>query len=265
MSAKRTSNQTAHSVRRVLVTRAAEQAPELTHALRRLGVEPVVVPTIEIVAPRSFNELDQAIAGLDDIDYLILTSVNSVTAFFDRLTALGHDASALANLQTVAVGPKSAEAITARGVKADLVPEDYRAEGVVALLKEHVSGKRLLYPKAALARDLIPAELAAVGAEVIAPVAYASAAPADAAENLQRALVDGLDLLTFTASSTVQNFVDLLSDENRKLAKQIPVASIGPLTSATAEKLGFTVVIEADSSTLDDMVEAIEKHFSRTR
>ena len=264
MSAKRTSNQTSHSVRRVLVTRAAEQAPDLTQALRKLGVEPVVVPTIEIVAPTSFEELDQAIAELDHTDYLILTSVNSVTAFFDRLTALGHDINALAKLQTVAVGPKSAEAITARGVKADLVPEDYRAEGVVALLKEHVSGKRLLYPKAALARDLIPAELTAVGAEVIAPVAYASAAPADAAQKLRMALVDGLDLLTFTASSTIQNFVDLLSDENLTLAKQIPVASIGPLTSATAEKLGFTVVFEPDNSTLHDMVEAINKYFFGT-
>jgi len=264
MSAKRTSNQTSHSVRRVLVTRAAEQAPDLTQALRKLGVEPVTVPTIEIVAPPSFEELDQAIAELDHIDYLILTSANSVTAFFDRLTALGHGANALAKLQTVAVGPKSAEAITARGVKADLVPEDYRAEGVVALLKEHVSGKRLLYPKAALARDLIPAELTAVGAEVIAPVAYASAAPADAAQKLRMALVDGLDLLTFTASSTIQNFVDLLSDENLTLAKQIPVASIGPLTSATAEKLGFTVVIEPDNSTLDDMVEAIKQYFFGT-
>ena len=261
MSAKRTSKQTSRSVRRVLVTRAAEQAPELTQALRKLGVEPVVVPTIEIIPPPSFDELDQAIAELDHIDYLILTSVNSVTAFFDRLTMLGHNANALANLQTVAVGPRSAEAITARGVKADLVPEDYRAEGVVALLKEHVSGKRLLYPKATLARDLIPAELTAVGAEVIAPVAYASAAPADAAKKLQIALVDGLDLLTFTASSTVQNFVDLLNDENLTRAKQIPVASIGPLTTATAEKLGFTVVIEPEQSTLDTLVETIKKYF----
>ena len=264
MSAKRTSKQTSRSVRRVLVTRATEQAPDLTQALHKLGFEPVVVPTIEIVAPPSFAALDQAIAELDHVDYLILTSVNSVTAFFDRLTALGLDVNALAKLQTVAVGPKSAEAITARGVKADLVPEDYRAEGVVALLKEQVSGKRLLYPKAALARDLITAELTAVGAEVIAPVAYASAVPADAAENLRMALVDGLDLLTFTASSTVQNFVDLLSAENLRLAKQIPVASIGPLTSATAEKLGFTVVIEPDNATLDDMVEAIEKYASGT-
>lgn len=250
---------------RVLVTRSAEQAQPLAEALRALGVEPVVVPTIEIVPPPSFDELDQAIAELDRTDYLILTSVNAVTAFFDRLSTHEHAAKALAGLQTVAVGPKSAEAVATHGVVADLVPEDYRAEGVVALLQGRVSGKRLLYPKAALARDLIPAELTAAGAEVLAPVAYASAPPADAAEKLQRALTNGLDLLTFTASSTVRNFVDLLDTESLALAKKTPVASIGPLTTATAKKLGFNVVVEPEKSTLEALVEAIRKYFSGTR
>jgi uroporphyrinogen III methyltransferase/synthase len=261
MLTKRTFELTSLAGQRVLVTRAVEQAPILASALNELGIEPVVVSTIEIVPPPTFDELDQAIAELDQTDYLVLTSVNAVTAFFDRLAARGQTAKALANLQTVAVGPKSAEAITARGVIADLVPEDYRAEGVVALLKERVSGKRLLYPKAALARDLIPAELTAAGAEVIAPVAYASAPPAGAAEKLQQALAEGLDLLIFTASSTVQNFVDLLDAERLVLAKQVPVASIGPLTSATARKLGFNVVVEPESSTLDALVKMVKKYF----
>jgi uroporphyrinogen III methyltransferase/synthase len=143
------------------------------------------------------------------------------------------------------------------------MPEDYRAEGIVALLKGQVSGKRLLYPKAALARNLIPAELTAAGAEVIAPVAYASAPPVSAAENLRQALADRLDLLTFTASSTVQNFVDLLDAEQLPLAQRIPVASIGPLTSKTARALGFKVVIEPIDSTLDDLIEAIGNYFKQ--
>jgi uroporphyrinogen III methyltransferase/synthase len=251
------------SGRRVLVTRAAEQATVLTTALEELGAEAIVVPTIEIIPPASFAELDQAINELGDIDYLVLTSVNAVSAFFDRLTAQGYDARALAGLQTVAVGPKSAEALAAHGVNADLMPEDYRAEGIVALLKGQVSGKRLLYPKAALARNLIPAELTAAGAEVIAPVAYASAPPVSAAENLRQALADRLDLLTFTASSTVQNFVDLLDAEQLPLAQRIPVASIGPLTSKTARALGFKVVIEPIDSTLDDLIEAIGNYFKQ--
>jgi uroporphyrinogen III methyltransferase/synthase len=250
------------SGRRVLVTRAAEQSPVLTTALEELGAEPIVVPTIEIVPPQSFAELDQAIAELNSIDYLILTSVNAVTAFFDRLTTQGYDARALAGLQTVVVGPKSAEALAARGVNADLMADDFHAEGVVALLKNQVFGKRLLYPKAALARDLIPTELSAAGGEVLAPVAYASVPPVNAAEKLQRALAENLDLLTFTASSTVQNFVDLLDPKELALARQVPVASIGPLTSETARDLGFNVVIEPEKSTLDDMIEAIEVYFT---
>ena len=251
--------------RRVLVTRASEQAPALIDALSKLGAESVVVPTITIIPPPSFAELDQAISELDQIDYLLLTSVNAVTAFFDRLIAQGRDARALAGLQTVVVGPKSAEALELHGIHADLMPDDYRAEGVVALLKDRVSGKRLLYPKAALARDLIPAELSAAGGKVIDPVAYTSVPPADAAGKLQQALIEGLDLLTFTASSTVQNFADLLDTKHLALAKQVPVASIGPLTSETARKLDFKVIIEPSDSTLDDMVEAIAKHFSGTQ
>lgn len=265
MLTKRTSEKASPAGQRVLVTRAGDQAKALTAALYEIGVDPVVVPTIEIIPPASFVELDRAIADLDQVDYLILTSVNAVNAFFDRLVAQGRNPRDLSGIQTVAVGPKSAEALAERGVTADLIPQDYRAEGVVSLLKNCVSGKRLLYPKAALARDLIPAELTAAGAKVIAPVAYASAPPIDAAEQLQQALAEGLDLLTFTASSTVQNFVDLLDDQDLVLAKGIPVASIGPLTSATARALGFNVIIEPDDSTLEALVTAISTYFSGTR
>lgn len=247
--------------KRILITRSAEQAAVLCDALARLDAKPVVVPTIEIVEPGSYIALDQAIADLDEIDYLVLTSTNAVQAFFARLAALGHETSSLDRVQIVAVGPKSAQALAGLGIQADLVPDDYRAEGVVALLKDRVARKRILYPKAALARDLIPTELRAAGAEVVDPVAYTSAPPADAAAKLCLALDDGLDLLTFTASSTVQNFVDLLDCERLELAKQIPVASIGPLTTVTAESLGFKVLIEPDNSTLDDMVKAIRDYF----
>lgn len=248
--------------RRILVTRAADQAPALSNALAAHGAETVVIPTIQIVAPASYAELDQAIAGLDATDYLVLTSVNAVDFFFNRLSTLGHDAAILDKVQIVAVGPKSAEALSVHGFQADLVPEDYRAEGVVALLKERVSGKRVLYPKAALARELIPAELAKAGAEVIAPTAYASTPPEDARGKLDRALAEGLDMLTFTASSTVDNFTALLGTDSLDLARRVPVASIGPLTTATAKKHGFKVVVEADNATLDDMVEAIRQYFS---
>lgn len=250
------------SGRRVLVTRSAEQAPALQNALVELGAEAIVVPTIEIVPPPSYRELDQAIAGLPGTDFLLLTSVNAVRAVLDRLSALGLDDGALVALQTVAVGPKTAEALAARGVHVDLIPEDYRAEGIVELLRPQVNGKRVLYPKAALARDLIPLELREAGAEVIDPVAYASAPPPGVSNRLRQVLAEGLDLLTFTASSTVENFADLLEPDTLETATRIPIASIGPLTSSTARKRGFHVVVEPDKSTLEDMVESIAKYFA---
>lgn len=251
--------------RRILVTRAADQAPALSDALAARGAEPVVIPTIRIVAPASYAELDRAIAALDATDYLVLTSVNAVQFFFNRLAALGVDTAQLAGIKIVAVGPKSAAALSAHGLRADLVPDDYRAEGVVALLREQVSGKRVLYPRAALARELIPAELAKAGAAVVAPTTYDSILPDDAPAELGRALAEGLDLLTFTASSTVDNFTALLDAEHLERARQVPVASIGPLTTATAKRHGFKVVVEPDASTLDEMVKAIEKYFSGIR
>ena len=247
--------------KRILVTRSAEQAPALCDALAGLGATPVAIPTIAIAPPPSFEDLDRAIADLGKTDYVILTSVNAVEAFCSRLSILGIDNQALNALQLVAVGPKSASALVERGLKADLVPDDYRAEGVVELLRDMVRGKRLLYPKAALARDLIAKQLRAAGAEVIDPVAYTSSPPAGAAEQLKKNIEQGLDLLTFTASSTVENFIKLLDGNSLEKARAIPVASIGPLTTATASKLGFKVVIEPVNSTLDDMVDAINNYF----
>jgi len=251
------------SGRRILVTRAADQAAALTGPLAALGAEPVLCPTIAIVPPPDPADLDAALAGLPAFDLLILTSVNAVAALFDRLAAAGRDARALAGVTVVAVGPKTAAAIAAQGIRADLVPADYRAEGVVALLKERVAGKRVLYPRAELARDLIVTELGAAGAEVVAPIAYASAVPAGAAENLAEALTEGLDLLTFSASSTVRNFAALLDTDQLAAAQQVPVAAIGPLTSQTARELGFTVAVEPAASTLDAMVEAIANYFKQ--
>lgn len=271
MLAKKTSDKSAQAVagssirqlcgKRILITRMLEQAGALAQPLAALGALPVVCPTIEIVPPESYAELDAALETLSGFDYLILTSANAVNAFFNRLEQLGLAHESLAKVSIVAVGPNTATAIAGRGVTADLMPQDYRAEGIVDLMKDLVVGKRLLYPKAALARDLIPTRLCAAGAEVITVEAYGSAPPAEASQELARALAEGLDLLTFTASSTVQNFVDLLDAKHLAQARRIPAASIGPLTTETARKLGFRVVAEPAASTLEAMVEAIGRYF----
>ncbi len=164
----------------------------------------------------------------------------------------------------VTVGPKTAEALAARGVHADRVPADFQAEGVVALLGSEVAGKRVLYPRAALARDLIVNELTAAGATVIAPVAYASAVPTEAAATARAALAEGLDLLTFTAASTVRNFAALLDTEQLSQARRVPAAVIGPQTAAAARELGFTIAVEPAEATLEAMVAAIVDYFKET-
>jgi uroporphyrinogen III methyltransferase/synthase len=247
--------------RRILVTRAADQAGPMVEALLAHGAEPVLCPTIGIVPPPSHDELDAAIGELQATDYLILTSVNAVAAFFERLAATGKDARALTGVMLVTVGPKTADALQAHGLRADRIPASYDAEGVVALLRGKVAGKRILYPRAALARDLIINAFTAAGATVIAPVAYASAVPAEAAGMARQALTEGLDLLTFTASSTVRNFAGLLDAAELARARAIPVAVIGPQTAAAARQLGFTVVVEPTDATVEAMIETITVYF----
>ena len=249
--------------RRILVTRAADQAPAMVEQLAVLGAEPVLFPTIAIVPPPSYAELDAEIARLRETNYLVLTSVNAVAAFFTRLAAAGLDARSLTGVTLVTVGPKTAEALAVYGVRADRVPATFDAEGVVALLRDEVAGRRVLYPRAALARDLIVRELSAAGATVAAPVAYASAPPADAAARLDAALGDGLDLLTFTASSTVRNFAALLGPDQLAAARAVPAAVIGPQTAATARALGFTVAVEPTEATLEAMIAAMVDYYHR--
>jgi len=261
MPAEKRSDRPPLSGRRILVTRSADQAPVMAEKLAALGAEPVLCPTIAIVPPGSYAELDAAIGQLAATDYLVLTSVNAVEAFFTRLAAAGSGPRALAGTTVVTVGPKTAEALAAHGAHADRIPADYQAEGVVALLGSEVAGKRVLYPRAALARDLIVNELTAAGATVIAPVAYASAVPAEAAAIAHAALAEGLDLLTFTAASTVRNFAALLTGKELAFARTVPVAVIGQQTAIAARDLGFTVAVEPAEATLEAMVAAIVAHF----
>ena len=253
--------------KRIMVTRTQEQAREFIALLAAQGAEAVCCPTIATAAPKSWDELDAAIADLDRTDFLILTSTNAVDAFFSRLAEKGADVRSLSGVQIVAVGPKTAGAIRARGVSPDLVPEDYRAEGVVALLKEQeIAGKRILYPRTNLARDLIPAELAAVGAEIAAPVAYRTVAPAGGGERIRELLTTGeIDAVTFTSSSTVENFVEMVGPDAAGLLKKVDVVTIGPLTTRTAELLGLKVAVQPPTYTLEGMLEAMAEHYSGIR
>lgn len=240
--------------RSVMVTRGADQAGEFTSKLERLGARVYACPTIEIEEPVSYAELDEAIDGLDSFHWIVFTSYNAVKYFFGRLHALGLDTRALGRCQVCAVGPKTAAALVPYGVKADLVPADYKAEGVVAAFASlDLEGQWVLFPRGDRAREVIPDELVKMGAQVMAPVAYVNHTPDRLPEESLRALEEGrVDCLTFTSSSTVQNLARILG-ENRflHLMEGVKVASIGPVTSKSCRELGLEVHLEPAVYTLD--------------
>ncbi|GFO54840.1 uroporphyrinogen III methyltransferase [Geomonas sp. Red276] len=251
--------------RSVLVTRSADQAGEFATKLERLGARVYSCPTIDITPPASYAELDAAIEALESCHWVIFTSYNAVKYFFARLSEVGLDTRALCCTRVCAVGPKTAAALLPYGVRADLVPEDYKAEGVVAAFKDlDITGKRVLFPRGDRAREVIPERLREMGADVLAPVAYANVTPADIPAAALRALEEGrVDCATFTSSSTVQNLAAILGD-NRflHLMEGVKVASIGPVTSKTCCELGLEVHMEPAEYTLDALTALMIEHFS---
>jgi len=252
--------------RNILVTRAADQAGEFSRQLALQGARVFECPTITLQEPDSLAELDAAIAEISTYDWLILTSGNAVRHFFSRLYRHGLDARAFAACRIAAVGPKSAAAVREYGIVPDLVPADYKAEGVVAEFgRLAVAGKKILFPRADKARELIPSALTAMGAIVSAPVAYCNRLPEELPPEALLALEERrIDCVTFTASSTVENLSAMLG-ENRflRLLDGVKVASIGPITTKTCLDLGLKVDIEPEKYTLEMMTEQIVKFFKR--
>ncbi len=236
--------------RTVVVTRAREQAGALTSRLTELGAHVVDIPTIEFEPPADRKPLDLAISRLDSFDWVIFTSANGVRYFMERLDASARDLRAL-RARLCAIGPATAAALAALHLKIDLLPEEYVAESVVkAFEKIPLEGARILLPRAAAARDVIPVELGKRGARVTVVEAYRTVAAR------KSGWPDDLhpDWIAFTSSSTVQNFCELFGAER---LRGVRVASIGPVTSATARRLGVEVTAEAADHTAAGLVAAI--------
>ena len=247
---------------RVLVGRARHQAGALSSQLRKLGATVIEIPFIEIRKPRSFKSLDSALKDLGRYDWLILTSVNGVEAMWERMTKLRFPKSALQHLHVAAIGPATKKAIEQRGVQVDVVPKEYIAESVVRSLRRRVKGKRVLLVRAKVARDVIPIELRKAGAEVDVVEAYETVVPESSRTRLRAALQNPRrrpHVVTFTSSSTVKNFVDLLGPNRKSPAKigGILLASIGPVTSSTLRELGLRVDIAAKEYTIPGLLDAI--------
>lgn len=249
--------------RRILVTRAAGQSGTLTEGLQAAGAEAISCPTLEIVPPPDWQQLDAALQQLPGTDVLVLTSVNAVNYVFERLFALGYDSRILHDVCIVAVGPKTAAALQRYGLRADLLPAEHRAEGVLAVLLERgVAGKCILYPRSQLARDLLVTELSAAGAEVCAPVAYYTRTVVGAGEKLREALAQGVDAVTFASSSAVDYCLEALGDDGKRLLAGVTIASLGPLTSATVRRHGLDVAVEAVVPTVERLIEALQGYFA---
>jgi uroporphyrinogen III methyltransferase/synthase len=251
--------------KRILVTRATDQAGVFSRLLEGYGAEVLECPTIVVTPPESFDALDKELRVLAEYDWVIFTSVNGVQYFFERLLELGFDSRALGSCRVAAVGSKTSEALAGHGIKPDLLPSGFHAEGLVAEFAERgVAGQKALYPKADRARDVLAHGLAALGAEVVAPVTYRTAIPDSISAEAFAALEDRrVDCVTFTSSSTVTNLAALLG-ENRliHLLQGVNVASIGPVTSSTCRELGLRIDIEPQKSTVEALTEEIVAHYS---
>jgi uroporphyrinogen III methyltransferase/synthase len=248
----------------VLVTRPQEQASEFADLLTAYGASVLPFPTIAIVPPSDWTSMDRAIGELGRYDWIIFTSVNGVRYFMERLDAAGRDTRALDGARLCAIGPRTAEALAAARLKVDLLPSRYQAEGVLeAFQQEKLIGKRVLIPRAEVARDLLPDELRARGAEVIVAVAYRTVRPEGDLAALKETLRQGrVGVVAFTSSSTVKNYIECFTNvaEARMLTEKTVVACIGPITAQTAEAMGLTVGIQAAANTVPALAEAIAEY-----
>lgn len=251
--------------KRIVVTRAREQAEEFCHTLAELGAEPVLIPTIEIRDPESWDPFDNALRRLEDFDYLLVTSANGARRLLDRMRVAGLEPDTLKRLTVGAIGPATAAELEHAGVLVDFVPSDYRAEGLLDALAGHpVRGKGFLIPRAKVARDLVPRVLAERGARVEVVEAYRTAVPVMASGEFERLLTPRPDAITFTSSSTATHFSQLLGKRPvAEVLEGVVIVSIGPVTSDTLRRLRLTVDAEADEYTLAGVVRALEDYFRR--
>jgi uroporphyrinogen III methyltransferase/synthase len=239
---------------RIVVTRAREQAGALAALLNRLGAEVIELPTIEIQPAEDYQLLDKAIANLRDYGWLIFTSANGVRFFLERLDRSKSDLRAIEG-RICAIGPATRDALERFHLKVDCLAKEYVAEGLLeALAAYDLAGARVLIARAAVARDLLPTELARRGAHVDVVEAYRTVTPQDLAQRAAGILARKPNWITFTSSSTAQNLINAVGVE---ALRELPCASIGPITSATLRKNGIPVALQASEYTIPGLVQAL--------
>lgn len=251
--------------RTIVVTRPADQARRFIDLLEAAGARVLAAPTIAIEPPPSWEPLDRALDDAPSFAWVIFTSVNGVAMVDRRLRTRRLDWTALRRSRVAAIGPATAEALREHEVRVDVVPGEYRAEGLVERLRGEIrAGDRVLLPRAAQTRDVLVTGLRGVGADVVEVPAYVTRRVEANTRRLRDALVSGsVDAVTFTSSSTARNFAELFSDEQRRSwFVGVTVASIGPITAATASEYGLQTSVMPREYTIPALARAITEHFA---
>lgn len=248
--------------RRILITRAIEQAEEFSVLLENYGARVIPFPTIEIAPPGDWQPVDKTIEKLVSYDWIIFTSVNGVKFFTQRLKEKGKDITVLAEKKICAIGPRTQGELEGMGFKVSFMPTAYRAEGIIEGLKARgIKGEKILLPRAREARRILPDALCEAGAVVDEVEAYRAVNPATTRHSLEAILSKEIDVVTFTSSSTVRNFMELVSDKTAM--NGIKIAVIGPITAETVRSYGFEPHITPGEYTIPALVQAIVEHFTQ--
>ncbi len=248
--------------KRILITRARQQAGRLAESLEALGAEIIRLPTIEIVPPESYADLDAALEAISGFDWLIVSSANAVAALADRMRFLGIAPEQFNHLQIAAVGSATAMALDHLGLKAAAMPEEYVAEGVVAMLRDKVAGQRVLLARARVARDVIPEELRRYGADIQVVEAYRTVIPVESMDQVRVLFAEAQplpDAVTFTSSSTVSNFFSLLAAAKLEVPRGLRAISIGPVTTRTLQQHGWAPACQAEQYDIPGLTAACVK------
>jgi len=250
--------------RRILVTRTRMQANKLTNALKHLGADVIEVPTIVLKPPYEIGSLLTAVERIEFYDWILFTSVNGVEIFFTCLRTVGKDVRSLSNLLVGSIGPATTLALKECGVNSDLVATSYVAEGLLKGLSRYkITGAKMLLPRGEDARNVLPETLCKWGAHVEIVPTYRTEPPLETIKKLNIAMRHGVDIIAFTASSTVINFMKLF-DKNvwngfcqACASGKVIVAAIGPITTKTAKQLGLTVHIQPSVYTIEALIKAL--------
>ena len=251
----------------VVVTRAREQASVFRVLLEEKGAQCLEFPTIEVVPPTNWDLVDQAIHHIDQYDWVIFTSINGVRFFFQRLKEKGRDLRVLHRARIGAIGPKTAAGLEERGLRLDFIPSEYRAEAVIdGLGAEEVRGKSFLLPRAAKAREVLPEKIKEMGGRIDVVPVYETIRPTAKREEVRDLLKKGVvSCITFTSSSTVENFAQMFPEDHLpSLVQKAAIACIGPITAQTAREYGLAVNIMPEEYTVEALTAEVVEYLSRS-